>query len=164
MTIQKEILEIVRELPGVTSEEITALMPHTTRQSVRHELKRLAFKGKIDRVIKKKPGEGGRQPYAYSISQTGKPPLKLVPKKAPPVVSECLVSALRAEIAELKAWKAEAIRRYPDLGVPPEVLAARKIVAETMSGDKMFVDSLMRGEKDNLPIMKVALKAMEMAA
>lgn len=62
------------------------------------------------------------------------------------------------ELAELRAWKADAIARYPDLGVKPVVLEARKIVADVFGKEKR--DAIMRGEHDAGPAMKVAVSAL----
>ena len=145
--IQKEILEIVRELPGSTREEIAMLMPHERKNSVFRHISHLMKSNRIRAEKRAKQGSGpGRAKSGYYL--VPERTLKLVPRDNP----------LQAELDELRAWKADAIARYPDLGVDPIVLEAREIVAGLV--DEKLAADVRSGRKDGCPIMLATIQGL----
>lgn len=75
--------------------------------------------------------------------------------------------ALSAQIAQLKAWKANAIEKHPDLGeTDPLLLKAREIVAGVVvkrGGTQEMLDRLLGGQMDDVPSMQAALLALQSA-
>lgn len=65
------------------------------------------------------------------------------------------------ELAELKAWKEYALRMFPQLEVATTVLRAREIVARHV--DDNLAPDVLAGRRDNCPIMKAVLEALEVA-
>ena len=75
------------------------------------------------------------------------------------------VEHLQAEIAQLRQWKAEAILKYPDLGVEPVVIKARSIIADILrkKGDAAGANATLRGFRDNTTLIEAVVAAMEAA-
>ena len=75
------------------------------------------------------------------------------------------MQALRNKIAELEAWKTKAVKMHPDLGISPAVSKARVMVAQeyTAMGNFDIAESVLAGERDDSPMMRLTLKAMEAA-
>ena len=92
------------------------------------------------------------------------PKLKLV--KPTEAGLQAQLETLREQVAELKVWKDAAIARYPDLGVPPEVLRARAIVAKVMkeSDDREGARDVELGKRDKTMILRAVLASLEEAA
>lgn len=172
MTINSEILEVVKNLPGVTSGQIVEFMPHVNKQTVYANLHSMYLRGELSRDLDDAAKDGrGRPPYKWSISATGKPPM--VRKVKPSEVqrfNDCVVTTrpavppadLYGELEELRRWKADAIARYPDLAVDPLVLKARQMVAEEIGDtDAAMRDAVLAGQRDGALPMRVALKLLE---
>lgn len=164
---QAEVLEIIREMPGVTSAEIVSLMPHRSRSSVMSMVFWLKSKGAIEesgkKVISMKNG-APKHVATYTLSSTPTHNVVKMKRKAPTEAAlHIQIKQLNAQIAELEAWKRDAIARYPDLAVDPTVLKARKLVAEEVraGGDHTLADQIMLGRKDDTLMMRVTIKALE---
>lgn len=69
--------------------------------------------------------------------------------------------SISAELEQLRAWKAAAIKRFPELAVREETLSARKIAAAYFrkSGDTGRAQKIERGELDNSPVIQIAILA-----
>lgn len=67
------------------------------------------------------------------------------------------------ELEELRAFKAMAIKRYPDLVVPEITFRARKIVARTFEqqNDMLKAQEFIAGRHDHTPIMLATIAALE---
>jgi len=87
MSITSEILEVLKNLPGVTSGQIVEFMPHVNKQTVYAQLHSMYLRGELSRETDDTAKDGrGRPPYKWSISADGKPPVvakKLKPSEAP---------------------------------------------------------------------------------
>jgi hypothetical protein len=100
----------------------------------------------------------------YALSSNPTPNVVKMKRKAPTEAAlHMQIKQLNAQIAELEAWKRDAIARYPDLAVDPVVLKARKLVAEEVraGGDHTLADQIARGVKDETLMMRVTIKALE---
>lgn len=171
MDIRNEVLEIVRTLPGVDASEIITLMPHVSRATVYCALTKLKAEGVLIVDGKKQLKRSNGAPYwasKYVLNPSPNPTLNVIKMKRR-VPTEVGVNAqmqeLKARIAELEAWKRDAIARYPDLAVAPVVLKARKIVADEVraGGDRALADHIMAGHKDDTLMVRVTIKALEEA-
>lgn len=165
---REEVLEIVRELPGVMFKDIAALMPHRSKSSVSAMLATMHNTGELHRdlvTVGKMPFGGDRKSYAYRINPDGvKVKTRKVRLKTPTTPAlEARVRELEADLRVLERWKADAIARFPDLDVDPVVLDARKIVAAEIeaSGDKALAAAVRSGSKDTILPMRVTIAALQ---
>ena len=162
-----EVLEIIRTIPEVTSSEIRELMPHVTVGAVTSMVHWLKKRGDIENgTTKSKLKSDGvwLKVPTYKVSDTPKRKAHTFKLKAPTLVAvSATVEELNEKVANLEAWKAEAIRKYPELAVAPVVLRARKLVAEELraSGDHALAKHVMDGAKDESMLIRVAAKALE---
>lgn len=162
MTITEEIIEVVREMPGLVSAQIVELMPHVRRQSVYSTLNSLYMQGRISR-------DGARQSeYKWNINPNpavkpvkGKRVMVSLPVPAP--VSDVDVEQLRLRVIELEAWKADVIRRYPETAIPAATMRARSIVAAELqdSGDSKMATEVRDGLRDGSLAMRLVIKMLE---
>lgn len=162
MSIVNEVEEIVREMGRVTALEVIQLMPHVSRQQVYSRLSSLEAQGKISSEKIPDPKDDHRKVNCYSFGGTPKP-VAARARKVPTNQAQMVNAAdYRAKIAELEKWKADAIARYPDLGVDPDVLAARKIVHRMVKegGDKHMADQIIAGHKDEALMMRAVIAAL----
>ncbi len=70
------------------------------------------------------------------------------------------------ELKTLRRWKADAIARFPELGVDPLILRARKQVASILrdEGSEAKAALVERGELDDGETMRIVLSIMRAAA
>lgn len=164
---REEVLEIIREMPGLTTNEIYGLMPHTSRAAVNSMITFLTARGDIVRTegkVETGPKGMARRNPTYAVSSNPAP--KAVPHKTKEPSTAALhatIKQLHDTIAELEQWKQVAIARYPDLAVPPVVIRARKLVATEVraGGDNALADQIIAGAKDATLMVRVAIKALE---
>jgi hypothetical protein len=57
-------------------------------------------------------------------------------------------------------WKTEAIAKYPDLGIDPMLLKARKIVAASTT-DKTTIEAVLSGQRDHSLAVMSTMTALE---
>lgn len=179
MTITEEVLEIIREMPGVTSGNIIELMPHTNKQTIYATLNAQYIRGVVVRETEDGDGKGSPS-FQWSMAPEGTTPpvvkTKVKPSDQPrwnsctatyvPVplgpTSQTIFDALNRDMEDLRRWKAEAIARYPDLGVDPIILKARNIVAEEMDGvDDDYAAAVRAGKRDGVLAMRLVVKMLE---
>lgn len=162
-----EVLEIIREMPGLTSTEIATLMPHRNKNTVASTVFNLKNEGVIEVSGQKDAvGKDGRPKPTpvYTLSANPTPNVVAMKRKAPSEAAlHMQVRGLKEQIAQLEAWKAKAIAEYPNLAVEPIVLKARKLVAAELraSGDMALAQHVEAGDKDTTLMMRVAIKALE---
>lgn len=163
-TIEKEILEIVRELPGATPAVIADLMPHVKLSSIQPAVSRMYAAGWFTREeVAIKRSNGIRKTFAYTANAERRPPVIERKRKAPTDAGmKARIAQLEAENAELRAWRVEAEQRFPDLKVPPVVIRARQIVAETLrsDGDTRHAQEVLSGAKDCSPMVRAVIHAL----
>ena len=165
---REEVLEILRAMPGATAVDVYDLMPHSSKAVVSGMLHYLKKTGQIitDSKSAAKVSGGVRRMLQYRISDN---PVPLAPKIKTKQPTEAGLQArldeAHGKIVVLQLWKEEAIRRFPDLAVPPALLKARQLVADEFrnGGDKLIADEIIAGHKDNIVPIRVALKALEVA-
>lgn len=162
-----EVLEIIREMPGLTSTEIATLMPHKNKNTVSSTIFNLKNEGVIEISGQKDVAivTGGYKGVpAYTLSTNPTPNVIKMKRRAPSEAAlHMQVKGLKEQIAQLEAWKAKAIAEYPNLAVEPIVLRARKLVAAELraSGDMALAHHVELGDKDTTLMMRVAIKALE---
>lgn len=68
-----------------------------------------------------------------------------------------------SEVKDLRAWKAAAILRFPELGVDPVILKARAQVAQIMQSEGNVVKAAMiaRGDLDDSEMMRVVISLLK---
>lgn len=83
-------------------------------------------------------------------------------KHVDPLVLE--VDGLRARVAELEAWQADALRRFPDLAVPEIVVRAQRIAANAVrEKNPDMAEAILAGQRNDSPIMLATIAALEEA-
>lgn len=162
MTIQSEVEEVVREMGPVTALEVIQLMPHAARQQVYASLNALEVKGKISSEKIPDPKDDRRKVNRYSY---GGKPREAKPRKVKAPTNQAQVinaTDYRAKIAELEAWKADAIARFPDLAVDPDTIRAREIVHKMLidSGDRNLAADVLAGKKDETMLVRACVAAL----
>lgn len=168
MSITKEITDVIRELPGITTRELYDYLPHVSKKTITSVVFTQKAKGVI-REAGKKQFDTAKGPHSfatYEINPTGTPSAKKRRLKAPTEAGYAAqLEELRAKVRELEAWKVSALERCPDLAVPDVVLKARKLVADEVRacGDTLLADQIIAGKKDETLLVKVAIKALEEA-
>lgn len=166
---RREILEALREFPGSTSRELALLIPHIPEGTLFAAISKLTAEGVLRRngfkQIVMSNGRNKSQPtYEVNLASL----LKIANRRkadSAQDVDDAKVKELEAKVAELTAWKRDAIERYPDLAISPLVLRARELVAAEMraSFDNKFADEVLAGQRDSSPMMRVTLKVLEEA-
>lgn len=161
MTIQSEVEEVVRTMGRVTALDVIQLMPHCSRQQVYARLNALEAQGKITSMKIPDPKDDRRKVNRYSYG--GDPnakPRKV--KRATPRAMAFNEAELRQKIAELEAWKVDAIARFPELAVDPDVMKARKIVHKMLleSGDRTLAGHVIAGDKDETMLVRAVVAAL----
>ncbi len=149
-TCLHEVIEIVANLPGITRAEVIDLMPHEPKINIDRNLSYLTKNGRITR--------SAERPFKHY------PPAHGVELPAPKVVpiASARIRELEATVADLQAWKAMALARFPDLAVEPIILQARRIAAEAAPE---HADQIAKGLKDSSPIIRAVVMALaEVAA
>jgi len=167
-SVKAELREVIANLPGITLPDIRELMPHVNTSTLTARLQALYLEGEVLRQ-KVPPTEairGRKYMYAYSINPDPKPVAHTTRNNTPSAAAyEDRIAKLKERIAELEAWRAGAIQRYPDLDVDPVILEARKIVAEELQAtDSVMAKSVLAGQKDNILPMRVTIAALNRAA
>jgi hypothetical protein len=165
--VREEILKTLTDFPGATTREIVDLLGNIKLEVATQLIHQLYTRGYIvQNGIKMCVGTNGREYKAktYAVSATPGVPKAKKPANKDTTDSDVLAS-LTARIAQLEAWKSDAIARYPDLTADPIVLKARRLVAEEVraSGDGILADRISMGSKDDGLLMRVTIKALEEA-
>lgn len=165
---REEVLEVIKAMPGCTTSEIVELMPHASHSAVCCMVHNLKREGRIREGDKKsfvkKNGAGGKLGTYFFVDGPAAPAPRVMKRNTPTASGyEVRLAEKDEKIRELEAWKDAAIKRYPDLAVPPVTLKARKIVADELraGGDPVLADQVMKGFKDNTLMVRVTIKALE---
>lgn len=162
-SLKEEIFEIVKTMPGSVAGDIRQLTSKPTGNSVYSLLSALVQQGALR--TEEGPLVNNRPVRIYFIGDGQPPAFRRKPASPKQTASgeAATCAILREEIAELKAWKEAAIRRYPDLAVDPLVLKARQIVSAIFAdqGDAVQAAHALEGKLDKRPIMLATLSALE---
>jgi hypothetical protein len=157
MSVYKEVREIITQMPNITVDEILELMPHSTKARVSSALWVGTTKGEFVR--------DDSRPARYTLAVGDFKPVSKLRKSKDKTVSnsalEDQINTLKSEIQELKAWKQDAIKRFPELSVAPVVFRARKIAAEQYKSDANMAQNIMSGNFDNKPLIAAIVAALE---
>lgn len=173
MTLEQQILTIVKERPGLSVKEICEFFPDRPRSSISGRTSMMIADGRLRREMASNPEyvRRGTRPVKIGTMFIGTGKAVIKPRKALPKCqpSSALLDHLRTEIETLKAWKADAIARYPDLAVDPLLLKARQIVAKTVrskgdAGSEAVYQQVMSGARDESVAVLATLEALTVAA
>lgn len=160
MTQLEEALYLLKERgrEGFTAAELHEFFPDVKQGSVSAILSKLYSEGDLRR---ERVGKGFR--YFYEEGAKPEAVEHRQKRKTAAAVSHDL-DAANEKIAELEAWKAHAIERFPDLAVRDVVIKARKIVADQLreGGDCRGANDVLNGQRDGTAILRATVTALEM--
>jgi hypothetical protein len=167
-TARDQIAELIQANPGITGSEIHVFFKgQFPRDSISAHVSTLYQGGNYRR----ERAATSIHTYAYwyepgAVPEARKPQkqharLKLGNSANPESDSNWYVQDLKERISILEQWKAEAIRRYPDLSVPEITLKARKLAAAQFPADKHTQNQILTGCMDNQPLMLGIISALE---
>jgi hypothetical protein len=148
--VRKVILAATRASPGIRSDALakeTSLHGTTISSAARV----LIGQGLLTRVRK--------GPFYYYYPPGVEVETQQLFLSSAPLL-EAEIEALKAEIAELRAFKERALGQYPDLGVDPLVLVAREIAIELMPQER---EAINLGRYDSQPEVLGPLMALRRA-
>lgn len=159
LSIQKQILELLKSEPGMSSTRIREFFDRP--DSVSSALITMFQKGRVTR--KPQRTDKGRPGFRYwllsdSPSDCETYQIKQKLDSPTPAGWEARAKLLEQTVKELQNWKHVACQRYPGLLVSETVLKARRIAAKA---NPDFADALMSGQKDNTPIIRAVVAALE---
>jgi hypothetical protein len=147
MNNQEKVLEAVTQFPGLTASKLIELCPDMAKSTFYS-----AILANINaKKCVKRPKGGSSGGFTYHAQDSYAQPKSPVP----------MLAIGSNELIELRAWKASAIARYPDLAVAEVVLKARKIVSELAKHDKVMFTDIVAGRKDNSLAMRATVAALE---
>ena len=171
MTVREKVFEVVRAMPGLTAREIATLVPDARYSAVTQVLCIYSAKGELLQEQKDNPAYSSsnrarKTISIYSVNPCPKPVARKMKLREPTAAGfHANMAALRDRVAELEQWKAAAIARFPDLGVDPVIIAARRLVAKQANmTDRHLADEVMAGRRDNVLAMQVAIEALSQIA
>lgn len=160
-SFDERVLDTLAHFPeGLSHDELKSLFPEVRTNGVHAALYNLRV-GECAHVIKMRDRDVGRPEKiwaatgrAYEDRNRGRDKMKA--RKPTSIAIDARLSDALAKIAELEAWQAHAIARYPDLAVEPAIIEARKRVAAILreTGDTSGADQVMHGNRDHTPIVK----------
>lgn len=162
--LREQVKILIGEKPGISSNEIAEFFTELTN-----------YQSQVSAALSVLYGAGGyrreRAPgsraFRYWPDASASPqPVVTKPRKQTEAGASHECEQLRAKVSELEEWKADAIRRFPDLAVEPVVVQARQIVAKRLrtNGDQSGAAAVLAGSRDNTPIMQATVDALEFAA
>lgn len=161
--LREQVKILIAEQPGISSKEIAEFFT---------ELKN--HESQVSAVLSHLYGEGGyrrertagERSFRYWPDPDAKP--QPIPHKGKQTEVGAAVDlvALREEVVELRAWKADAIARFPALAVPPLVLKARQVVADQLRdcSDPEGAKAVLAGNRDHTTLLKAVVRALELTA
>jgi len=151
MKVRKIILDYIKANPGCTSTDISAA----------HGLLRQSITGVLTSMCRERVLSRKREGRTFRYVAVDPLSFDTWEKRA---------RELQAKVDELYAWKQAAIAKYPDLGVSPVLMQARKIVADlyrkqpnAIEGNINFAKRIENGEYDHLIEVESAVAALEAA-
>lgn len=167
-----EVMELVREIPGITSGQVIEFMPHARKQTVYSVLNAGYARGLLLRdAVPREPGKGGPTGYAWRMNDAPRAAVRKLKTATSLRAHEVVVSGtatldfMRNRVTELENWQRDAIERYPDLAVPATTLKARQIVAQEIGdSDPAMRDAVLAGQRDGSLPMRLTVKLLDAAA
>jgi hypothetical protein len=163
LTVREEIAVLIEAAgeAGITSQEILGFFPQQ-RNGASANLSTLYQEG----GYRREPLPGVRA-FRY-FRDPGAPPKERVarPRKQTEAGARAECTILRERIAELEAWQADALKRFPQLAVPPLVIRAREIVAQEYreQNDPHGAQDTLAGKRDHTVMLKAVVRSLELTA
>lgn len=157
--LREEILKTIKELPGITTHELGALLeePYGT---MRNMLYRMSQENLVRGELRE-TGTKGRKAYGYFLGldepNTSQEALRTRVNEHQ-VQSDSVVQDLANQLKALQEWQAWAIRIHPDLNVSRELMQARKMLAAHY--DNNCAQEILNGKRDQSPAIKALLEAL----
>jgi len=164
-SLTKRVFDVIAQFPeGIAAHEIKDLLPEdNVGNAIFGTISALKMGGKILTAAKRKNPVTDHWVAAYTINENWNAGAPIMRKPAPaPIGIQANLDAAKATIAELQAWKAAAIARYPDLAVEPALLEARKRAAAVFKtdGDHLKATAIMAGKHDSTAIVRALFDAI----
>lgn len=166
MTMRDQLAYLIDQKPGISSVELSEFYGPKERAGVSGMLTKMYREGGYRREKDQNYKGRSRKPFRYTRDGSVTPVAeKRAIVRRTPAGEASEIERLNQRIAELEAWRADALSRYPDLGVPAEVLSARKLVAEQLreDGDVDGAKRVLSGQRDRTVLIRVAIRALEVA-
>lgn len=184
VTIKNKILATLRQNPNSTTVELYALLPDLIQQTISSSIHSLRSTGEAVVTSYKvvQVGENGRKQKSNAYSavvrslwdDTSKDGLRVEKQlekqlelKLLPEVKGNVIKAGGSvypfeRVAELEAWKENAIERYPLLGTSVVLLEARRLVAEEARSEGCLTisEEVLAGKRDQSLAVRVLVKAL----
>jgi len=164
------IEDTVKSCEGLSTAEISELLG-IERTTVNRSLVRAITRGVLRREAEIVVSESGHSVRLFRYFKGDGKPQPLPPRhrrrrrggdNGQPAATDAGWQARYEEVLhrlkQLEEWRRVAIERHPDLTVPDVVIQARRIAAKA---NPDFADSLLSGAKDDSPIMRAVLAAIE---
>jgi len=166
MKLDDRIMEVIEAVPMISAREIVTLLTDAKISSVTARLVTLFAEG---RVIRER-NSGNSGVYLYTAAPAGtKPPQKTVALRAPTNAAIAhKASEIESECAELREWKADAIRRFPELAVPEIIMRARAIVSDALKNEgdsapvRQGLAEIASGKRDHTVAVRAVVAALEL--
>ena len=162
------VLDTIKAFPdGILSGDVADLMTGQSRTKTMNSIQTLVEWDCVSVEMTAGASSGRSRLLRYARPLSERVPSRWHKRTSAPARSvttapEVVPQSARDRIAELEAWKAAAIARYPDLAVAPEVLEARNLVADMLreDGDKLGAAEVLAGRRDHTPLVRVTLRAL----
>lgn len=177
ITLREEVIQVLKEMPDLTLNEIGELTSVSVSQGLSGQVTKMYRAGELDREKADNPsprkGNRGRwnKVYRYRLAQN--PDMSQRTNRREIKLKEPTDAGWKARIAEkdkiiqsLQTWKQNAIERHPDLAVSELVIQARKIAASSAreNGDNKHASEIESGKCDHTLLVKSVIAALESAA
>lgn len=167
-TLAKRVYDILVQFPeGLTSAELTDLLPEVKGggDAISSILTNLKSSGVV-KVTGSRPSTRSTKILAvHSVAKDYSEHNYKKPAKTTPTAAglQARLSEALSKIEALEAWKADAIKRFPILGVEPSLAEARERVAAFFreNGDPERSKEIQAGLRDKSPMVLFARQLIE---
>lgn len=163
-SLQDEIKTLLKdEADGLSTQQIAEFFPDRPYNTISAAISTIYALGGYRR--ERVPGSLAYR-YWCDPSVPPAPPREIKLRVPTATGLQARLDEATAKIAELEEWKADAIKRFPDLAVPPLVITAREIVAKRLkaNGDPNGAHDVLAGRRDHTPLVQATVDALEWAA
>lgn len=162
MDMRQQIAFLIGERPGITAPELHEFFKETSYASFSSIVSSVYNKGGLRRERIPKTNK-----FRYFIDKGAKPERAKIRMRQPTDAGlKARLDEATSKIEALEKWKADAIARFPELGVDPLVLQARAIVAKILraNGDNTAASRVLSGDRDSTVALLATVDALAEAA
>ena len=160
------IYDALAQFPeGLVGAEIRELFPDEENpNAVYSTLNVLKMTGNVKVIGKRISPASGRAASVYGVTGVPYTPGRVVSRKSPTSAGlQARLNEALSRLQELEAWKVAAVARFPELGVDPLMIEARKRVASILSagGDVSGAEQVRAGNRDATAIVKAVFTTLQ---